>query len=165
MYSSDVVSRIIGFNSKLSELGYNFKFRLVIVGGSAMLLHYGDIRSTLDIDSATKLKNLSDIAKMFDINDSAASVIDFPPNYETRVIHFNSFSHLDVFLLHPIDLFLIKLQRLSEKDSEDISIILDNLDNNSIELLIDLGDYMSQYSGFVFKDNWLYYRSILCQRH
>lgn len=162
MRSKEILDNLHAFDLAISEKQLGFTYRIVLTGGSAILLQIGYNRETVDIDSLTRLVHLTDLAGVFGINDNAVAVTQTPPGYEARLRRLEeAFIAIDVWVLAPVDIILVKLQRYSEEDASDIARLLQVLSTQEIDLLIALGDHMADYMSFVFKTNWPYVRRTL----
>jgi hypothetical protein len=137
----------------------NEKIEIIMLGGTAVLFHCGDVRVTSDIDIYFQTDKYKDLFLKYNINNRATYVANMPENYESRIIRImgNELDNLEVYILSKIDLVLTKTQRLTEKDVDDIEALIRKMEENEIKKLIFLGDKSTnEFLGVFFKDNWKY---------
>lgn len=141
----------------------NLTARLELVGGSALILHRIISLSTRDIDTVTKLDQIvREILLPFDINNNARNVSVLHPSYSSRLCHTpNSYNALDIYLVHPVDVFLLKLQRLTPKDGEDIESLLTSFTSEDKKVALTIGIEMCTYMPSSFVANFSYYKRFL----
>lgn len=112
---------------------------IYLLGGSACILgNYLD-RATLDLDfidisydaSVGKVFRLFDRFDMLDIY-----VTPIANGYKQRAIKLQGFTTLDYYVLSREDIIVSKLGRFSEKDQEDIDILIEKCDYELLDRLI-----------------------------
>lgn len=144
----DIIKRLILLDKKLSsqfDVRKN-KFKLIIIGGAALMLKYDLDRPTDDIDSLKIEKRLRIFLEkdydLFRINDKCRGVIMIHYDYEDRLSKLPdvgyTFRFLDIFTLSDYDLIITKFGRGDTKDIRDIvtSGILDNINKERLDKLM-----------------------------
>ncbi len=113
-------------------------FRIVIVGGAAMIIHFGSTRATRDVDAIVEGDNLREIknaskivAETFHLNDDwlndsvkgFASIL--PPDFQKRITKLElDLKNLEIFVLGIAEQMIMKIVALREQDLEDIEVLL-----------------------------------------
>jgi hypothetical protein len=97
------------------------RFRVVIVGGSALILgEYAD-RATHDIDAIETPHELHKLLDKYDINTQVNAYLNlFPYNYEDRLIPVLQGRQIDYFTASLEDIVISKLFASRDKDLSDI---------------------------------------------
>lgn len=148
------------FDEALTSHKLKSKIRLEILGGAAMLLHHSkrEYRRTVDIDTITLPSEIRLLAARYGINSNVNNVAVYPPGYHLRLEKSRSrYKNLEVYYLSKIDMILTKIQRYDNKDSLDLhNGELFDLTLAEKQTLIELGETMSNYMSFIFKENWNY---------
>lgn len=124
---------------------------IFFLGGSGCILgNYLD-RATLDIDfidinydaSVGKVFRLFDRFDMLDL-----FVTPIASGYEKRAIELNGFTTLKFYILSKEDIIVSKLGRYSQKDQEDIDLLINESDtqllNELIQNVIDRDDFSNR---------------------
>jgi len=98
------------------------RFRLVIVGGSALILLEVISRSTLDIDAIHASQEIRGLLERYDINcDVQTYINNFPYNYEDRIKHLPiQGKKIDFFTASLEDIVIAKLFSYRDTDRQDI---------------------------------------------
>ena len=112
------------------------RFRLVIVGGSALILLETITRATHDIDALDASAELTELLEKYDINTRVASFINnFPYNYDERLKPLRlDGKRIDFFTASLEDIVIAKLYSARPTDRQDV-IAPEVLRNINWELL------------------------------
>ena len=98
------------------------RFRIVIVGGGALILLETIDRATLDIDALSVSRELLPLLERYDINALVAAYINnFPYNYEDRLhkLEIES-SKIDFYTASLEDIVIAKLCSFRDTDRQDV---------------------------------------------
>jgi hypothetical protein len=97
------------------------RFRIVIVGGSALILLGVIERATLDIDALEATGMLTELLGRHDINTDVRAFIDFfPHGYESRISKIFCGQIVDFYTASIEDIVIAKLFSHREKDIGDL---------------------------------------------
>lgn len=122
---------------------------MVVVGGAAMILHFGAIRATKDID-AILLKGDNDILneavqKISESHNLSSNWLNFaakgfvdalPIDFMNRLIPLSyNLKKINLFVLGRVDQIAMKIVALREQDLEDLEILLRDITEEEIEIL------------------------------
>jgi len=113
-------------------------FKIVIVGGAAMIINFGSTRATRDIDAIfegdnlreikTAVKNVAEKFQLDDdwLNDSVKGFANIlPPDFQSRTIKLElNLYNIEVFVLGIAEQLIMKIVALREQDLEDIDLLL-----------------------------------------
>ena len=138
------------------EVGQPFK--IVIIGGAAMIIHFGALRATRDVDvimegnDLNELKNASKIvAEKFDLdedwlNDGVKGFVDaLPPDFGKRLTKLDlDLKFLEVFVLGIAEQLTMKIRALREQDLEDIEVLLPQLTDDDKRRVIENMDVIGK---------------------
>lgn len=72
------------FDDDVGEINLHTKPNIIVVGGSAVIL-FLDSRTTVDIDTYSRLNNIQEIAERHDINNNVVGGMETPYGYEERM--------------------------------------------------------------------------------
>jgi len=99
------------------------RFRIILVGGSALVLLEYVIRSTHDIDALEAPRELAHIMRDYDIDlQVSAYVNNFPYNYEDRLVLLDiGGRRIHYFCLSLEDIVIAKLHGMRGPDIQDIT--------------------------------------------
>lgn len=100
----------------------NNRFRLVIVGGGALILLEAIDRATLDIDALSVSRELMPLLERYDINAQVTAYINnFPYNYEDRLHKLDIESRkIDFYTTSLEDIVIAKLCSYRDTDRQDV---------------------------------------------
>lgn len=116
------------------------RFKVVIVGGSALVLQDYIKRSTYDIDALIVSKELTELLTKYDIDlRVSAYICNFPYNFEDRLLKLDvGGRRIDFFTLSLEDIVISKLYSSRIKDTIDIESedILKKLNWELLEILV-----------------------------
>jgi hypothetical protein len=134
-------------------------FDLVVVGGAAMILHFGASRATRDIDvlvlkgNATELREAAKaIAQDYNLpedwlNDGVkgfASIL--PPDFHQRLSPLNfSLQHLRLYALGRPEQVAMKIVALREQDLEDLELLLPQLSLEEQQVVTKIMEHVGQF--------------------
>ncbi len=133
-------------------------FDLTIVGGAAMILHFGAKRATRDIDALLLKGNYKDLEKAFLhlsesrnlpdnwLNFATKGFIDaLPVDFKKRLIKLDyNLKNIQLFVLGKVDQIAMKVVALREQDLEDLDILIKNITPEEIEILIEHVERLEQ---------------------
>ena len=143
---------------RLDEL-LSSSFELIVIGGAAMILHFGASRATRDIDvlvltgsEAELRKRAKDVAYEYDLpkewlNDAAKGfAVILPPDFGKRlsILPF-SFQHLKLYALGTAEQVAMKIVALREQDLEDLELLLPQLSDEEKSTLIAIMNHVGQF--------------------
>jgi hypothetical protein len=105
------------------------RFRIVLVGGSALVLRDILSRSTHDLDVLVASRDLRPLFAKYDFDTDVRTFINhFPRDFETRLVPLMSGKKIDYYTASLEDIVIAKLFSTREKDLLDLES--DNLLNN-----------------------------------
>ncbi|MCL2024158.1 MAG: DUF6036 family nucleotidyltransferase [Coriobacteriia bacterium] len=99
-------------------------FRMVLVGGAALVLMEYTIRSTHDIDALEAPRELHSMMQEYDINMQSRAYCDsFPYNYEDRLVLLEGVGgrRLYYYCMSLEDSIISKLHRMGDNDTQDLT--------------------------------------------
>lgn len=123
MEYNELVTRLERLDEDASLLyDDNNRFRLVIVGGGALILLETIDRATLDIDALSVSRELMPLLERYDINAQVAAYINnFPYNYEDRLHKLDIESRkIDFYTASLEDIVIAKLCSYRDTDRQDV---------------------------------------------
>jgi hypothetical protein len=117
--------RMIELDNVVNDLYPEQKFRCVIVGGGALLIHDLISRVTIDVDALSVSKEVEELFASFDFNTRVKTMIHcFPYHYEDRLELIDIETKCIQFYTPCIeDLIVSKLYAYRGKDVEDLTEI------------------------------------------
>ena len=136
------------------------RFKMVIVGGGALILLETIDRATLDIDALSVSKELMPLLERYDINAQVAAYINnFPHNYEDRLHKLDIESRkIDFYTASLEDIVIAKLCSYRDTDRQDVISpevtkaldwdLLEKLATDEDELKANISD--RGYSEFIY---------------
>ncbi len=142
------------------------RFRMVIVGGSALILLEAITRATLDIDALDASSELYDLMYKYDINTKVGTFINnFPYNYDDRLVPIEIPGKcIDFYTASLEDIVIAKLYSSRDKDLADItcSTVLSAINWDRLEVLATAADEapasaLNQFRYNEFLDNYRSY--------
>lgn len=120
------------------------RFRMVIVGGSALILLEAVSRATHDIDALDVSPQILGLLEKYDINTNVGTYINnFPYNYDDRLVPIPVGGHrIDFYTASLEDIVIAKLCSYRETDVQDIISdgVLKALDWDKLEHLATAED-------------------------
>lgn len=120
------------------------RFRLVIVGGSALILLETIARATHDIDALDVSGELLSLLEKYDINTRVATYINhFPFNYDDRLVPLRlGGKRIDFFTASLEDIVIAKLYSARPTDRQDVidPKVLEALDWDLLDILATAED-------------------------
>lgn len=131
------------------------KARVILIGGAAAILAFGNNRSSIDIDTYNRIDHLQkaiDTATKktgLKIGFSKSTVAFVPENFEKRLVPYTegNFKYLDVWVPESHDFAMMKITRLLTRDLEDIEDIHKKRTLDPEKLLNLFKNEMSHYVG------------------
>ncbi len=138
-------------------------FDLVLIGGAAMILHFGASRATRDVDvlvlrgNPTELRRaVKAVAREYDLpddwmSDAAKGFADIlPPDFYHRLTPLPfPFQHLRLYVLGRPEQVALKIVALREQDLEDLELLLPRLSEEERRVLIAITHHVSR-----FRSDW-----------
>jgi len=135
-----------------------YHFKIVIVGGAAMIIHFGATRATRDVDAIVEGDNLREIknaskivAEKFELdddwlNDSVKGFANIlPPDFHKRITKLElDLYNLEIFVLGIAEQLIMKIVALREQDLEDIEVLLPQLTEKDKQTVIDNMHYINK---------------------
>ncbi len=136
-----------------------YHYKIIIVGGAAMIMHFGATRVTRDIDAILVGDNLREIKKAAKnvaekyqldndwLNDNVKGfAIVLPPDFNKRVTKLDiKLLNIEIFVLGLSEQLIMKIVALREQDLEDIEILLPQLTEKDKKIVIKNMDYISKF--------------------
>jgi hypothetical protein len=136
---------------------------VVLVGGAAMILHFGAQRATRDVDVLVLRGDLGGlrqavraIASQHDLpedwmNEAAKGFADIlPPDFERRLVRLDlPLQHLRLSVLGRPEQAAMKIVALREQDLEDLELLLPLMSEADKETLIAIMHHVS-----AFRPDW-----------
>ena len=136
---------------------------VVLVGGAAMILHFGALRATRDVDVLVLRGDLGGlrqavraIASQHDLpedwmNEAAKGFADIlPPDFERRLVRLDlPLQHLRLSVLGRPEQAAMKIVALREQDLEDLELLLPLMSEADKETLIAIMHHVS-----AFRPDW-----------
>lgn len=136
---------------------------LVLVGGAAMILHFGAKRATRDVDVlvlrgdlAALRKAVRDTASTYDLpedwlNDAVKGFADvLPRDFYNRLIPLDiPLRNLQLYILGQPDQTAMKIVALREQDLEDLEFLLPEMSESDRDVLIKIMNHVA-----TFRPDW-----------
>lgn len=124
--------------------GEDKRFRMVIVGGSALVLLETITRATRDIDALDVSPEIVSLLERYDINTNVAAYMNnFPYNYDDRLVPIRTGGRrIDFYTASLEDVVIAKLCSARSKDRQDIVTpsVLAEIDWGRLERLATADD-------------------------
>lgn len=145
MLKQDMIERLLRLDEEADLLFDGEEhFRLVIVGGGALILMECLSRATHDIDALNASGKIRGLLDKYDINcDVQTYINNFPYNYEDRLIKLDIASRkIDYFTVSLEDIVIAKLFSYRDSDIADVEseTVLKRLDWVKLQALIENED-------------------------
>jgi hypothetical protein len=136
---------------------------VVLVGGAAMILHFGASRATRDVDilllrgdladlrlAATKVAHDHNLPEDW-LNDAVKGFADIlPRDFYLRLVPLDiAFQHVHLYVLGSPDQAAMKIVALREQDLEDLEILLPRLSEADKNTLVTIMHHVS-----TFRPDW-----------
>lgn len=134
MFDLKLVDKLVGVTFGKTDLDFYF------AGGSACVLAGYIDRATRDFDFVDRgyPSQLSKVLKLLEPYDLLTSYFAaIPKNYMKRATRLEGFDNISVYLFSKEDIIASKIDRLSEKDLEDIRILIADIDKEQLLQSID----------------------------
>jgi predicted nucleotidyltransferase len=131
---------------------------IVVVGGAAMILHFGAPRATRDVDmlllrgDSEELRGaIRDVARELHLpknwmSDAAKAFADvLPPDFYHRLVQLDlSLEHLRLYALGRPDQVAMKAIALREPDLEDLELLLPGLSEADRSVVVDIVHHVAR---------------------
>lgn len=138
-------------------------FDLILIGGAAMILHFGASRTTRDVDVLILKGELSDLRQAIKtvaderelpedwMSDAAKGFADiFLPDFYHRLVPLDyEFFHIRLYALGLPEQVALKIIALREQDLEDLELLLPRLSTSDKEVLLGMMNKME-----AFRPDW-----------
>jgi len=132
-----LLQRIYDLDEDVSLIySQNVRFKMIIVGGGALILRDVIVRATSDIDILKADRRLVELMELYDMNCRAnAYENSFPYNYEDRITLLWSGKSVDYYTASLEDIVISKLCAGRPEDFDDIAKIAAHVDWEKLEFL------------------------------
>lgn len=139
MYNYQRMVEDLKLIEKLAQMFEIEPFPIYFIGGSACILGKYYERATLDYDFIdigypSKLGKVFRYLSDYDILEYESTTI--PSTFKDRAIKLQSFNYLDIYIVSREDIIVSKIVRLSQKDIEDIDVLIKDSSKELINELI-----------------------------
>lgn len=140
MIRDDLIKRLkrLDYDASL-QFEADRRFRMIIVGGSALILLEMLTRATMDIDTLYAPRELLDLMEKYDINAHVETYINnFPYNFEDRLVQLPiEGERIDFYTASLEDIVVAKLYSSRDTDRQDIisETVLQNVSWDELERL------------------------------
>jgi len=138
---ADLTKRLIDLDRAATLLFDERRFRVVLVGGGAMILLGCLSRATQDLDAIQFPTELVGLMETYDVNGRVTAYLDhFPFNFEDRLVPVDVETQTITFLTASLeDIVVSKLYSNRDTDAVDIRRpeVLDALNWMALELAVD----------------------------
>lgn len=140
MQRDEILDRLDKLDKEASlMLGRKKHYKIVILGGSALVLQKWASRSTMDIDAINVPREINELLGKYDINTRAEAFLDHAPfNFEDRMVPVAVGGRvLDFYTLSLEDLIVTKLCSVRDTDWADTEAesVVNNLNWDLLEVL------------------------------
>lgn len=136
---------------------------IILIGGAAMILHYGALRTTRDVDVLFLRGDISEIRAAIKavaenrhlsddwINDAAKGFSNiFLSDFYHRLIPQNfDFQNIRLYVIGKPEQIALKIVALREQDLEDLEILLSEITEQDKKILIDIMEHVN-----TFRTDW-----------
>jgi predicted nucleotidyltransferase len=145
----------------LRELDENLSssFDIVLIGGAAMIIHFGAKRATRDVDvfilrgASSELRHAAEqISERYNLpkdwlNDAAKGFADIlPTDFYHRLVPLSfGFKRIRLYALGTPEQVALKIIALREQDLEDLEILFPQLTDNDINTLFLIMEHVSKF--------------------
>ena len=134
LFDLKLLDNVVGVTFGKTDLEFYF------AGGSACVLAGYIDRATRDFDFvdrgySSQLSKVLKILEPYDLLTNYFAAI--PRNYADRAVKLEGFEHISVYIFSKEDIIASKIDRLSEKDIEDIKALLKDIDRGLLIKCID----------------------------
>lgn len=158
MVKSELIEALRALDEHLSS-----PFDVILLGGAAMILHFGADRATHDIDALVLKGESSElrgavraVAGELDLpedwlSDAAKGFADIlPPDFYHRLVPLEfTFQRLRLYALGKAEQAAMKIVALREQDLEDLELLLPQLSEAEQKVLVAIIDHVS-----AFRPDW-----------
>lgn len=134
-------------------------FDVVLIGGAAMILHFGASRATRDVDVLVLRGNLTELRRAVKavahehdlpedwMSDAAKGFADIlPPDFYHRLTPLSlMFQHLRLYVLGRPEQAALKIVALREQDLEDLELLLPQLSEEEKRVLVAIVHHVSRF--------------------
>jgi hypothetical protein len=134
-------------------------YDIILVGGAAMILHFGASRATYDVDvlitkgDLTELRQaiheIGQLHKLRDdwMNEGVKGFADIlPRDFHRRLVRMDlSLDHLNLYFLGLPEQVAMKIVALREQDLEDLDLLLPKLSNEDKQSLLAIMEHVATF--------------------
>lgn len=138
-------------------------FDIILIGGAAMILHFGASRTTRDVDVLILRGSLPELRQAIKavaeekefpedwMSDAAKRFADiFLPDFYHRLVPLDfELRHIQIYALGLPEQVALKIIALREQDLEDLELLLPRLSSSDKDVLLAMMKKMS-----VFRPDW-----------
>ncbi len=144
MFDLKLLDNLVGITFGKMDMEFYF------AGGSACILAGFLDRATRDFDFvdigySSKLAKVLKLLEPYDLLTDYFAAI--PKNYSKRAIKIDGYENIVVYVFSREDIIASKIDRMSEKDIEDIKVLINEVDFNILEKCIN-----EAYENIVYDD-------------
>ena len=132
---------------------------VALIGGAAMILHFGASRATRDVDVLVLRGNLAELRRAVKavaherdlpedwLSDAAKGFADIlPPDFYHRLTPLPfAFQHLRLYALGRPEQAALKIVALREQDLEDLELLLPQLSEEEKRVLVESVHHVSRF--------------------
>jgi hypothetical protein len=136
---------------------------VVLVGGAAMILHFGAQRATRDVDILVLRGDSKELRQAAEgvagernlpedwMNDAVKGFADIlPPDFKNRLVSLDlPFQHLHLYVLGRSEQAAMKIVALREQDLEDLELLLPSMSEADKQTLVAIMHHVS-----AFRPDW-----------
>jgi hypothetical protein len=134
-------------------------FDIVLIGGAAMVLHFGASRATRDIDVLVLRGDLSELRKAVQavahahdlpedwVNDAVKGFVDIlPPDFYHRIVPLEfALQNMRLYALGRPEQVAMKIVALREQDLEDLELLLPQMTEVERTVLVAIMHHVSKF--------------------
>ncbi len=138
-------------------------FDVILIGGAAMVLHFGASRATRDVDVLVLRGDLTELRQAVKtvagerglpedwLNDAAKGFADIlPPDFYHRLVPLTViFHHIRLYALGQPEQVALKIIALREQDLEDLEILLPQMSEADRAVMVGIMNHIS-----TFRPDW-----------
>jgi len=167
MDKRELVKVLLTLDERLSS-----SFDVILIGGAAMILHFGASRATRDVDVLVLRGDLTELRRAVKtvaherdlpedwMSDAAKGFADIlPPDFYHRLVPLQfAFQHLRLYALGQPEQVAMKIVALREQDLEDLELLLPRLSEEEREVLVTIMHHVSQFRPDWAQKIWYFLR-------
>lgn len=138
-------------------------FDVIVIGGAAMILHFGARRATRDVDVLVLRGDLTELRQAVKVvagerdlpedwmSDAAKGFADvLPSDFYHRLVPLElTFRHIRLYALGRSEQVALKIVALREQDLEDLELLLPQMSEADKDVLVAIMEHVS-----TFRSDW-----------